>query len=169
MRAGNVCFNGRKIMTGLNDKILNLIESGLPVISLKSDHSEIIINSFTEISRSTGKAVYVWDEVDGLYRIDARHIPIPRTQEVEHLLKHLGRNKHYGIYVLKDIKRHLTSTYLWQLFAEAIAATADNDSMILLLGQEIQLPDSMKSLIAQIWRARKQSAKPATSSVKEAI
>ena len=108
-------------------------------------------------------------ETEGLYRIDARHIPIPRTQEIEHLLKHLGRNKHYGIYVIQNIKQHLTSTYLWQLFAEAIAATADNDSMLLLLGEEIQLPDSMKSLIAQIWRARKQAAKLETSSVKEAI
>jgi len=146
-----------KDMTGLNEKISNLIDSGLPVVSLKSDHNDIIVKALTDVSRNTGKAIYVWSENDGLSRIDAAHIAIPRTQDVGHLLNHLSTNKHYGIYVLQNLKSHLNSSLLWQQFAECIAATAENNSMLVLLGEEIQLPESLRSLIAQIWRVRTES------------
>lgn len=146
-----------KDMTGLNEKISAMVESGLPLVSLKSDHNDLIIRALTEVSRKTGKAVYLWNEHNGLSRIDVAHIPIPRTQQAAHLLTHLSSNKHYGIYVLDNIKSHLNSSLMWQQFAACIAATADNNSMLILLGDEIQLPESMKSLVAQIWRARNES------------
>ena len=63
---------------------------------------ERVTDLFTQLSRFSNKAFYMWEKDQGLHRIGASHIKIPRTASAKELLTHIEGSKHFGVYILRD-------------------------------------------------------------------
>ncbi len=91
-----------------------LITTDYKLIAIETASVKDTVRDFTAMVRE-GKAVYAWQEDEGLYRLEASHIHIPKTKTPEMILKHIKQSKLYGVYLLIDFQKHITQSNLHHL------------------------------------------------------
>lgn len=120
-----------------------ILEANYRLITLETEDTERMIDMFTRLSRFTNKAIYQWRPEQGMHRIGANHIIIPRTQEPKHVLAHIDASTHYGVFILRDFNDALAVKENVNLL-QHIATAGDAHRVVVLLGEHIALPDALK-------------------------
>jgi len=120
-----------------------ILEANYRLITLETQDIERMVDMFTRLSRFTNKAIYQWQPGQGMHRIGANHITIPRTQEANHVLAHVEASTHYGVFILRDFNDALAVKENAALL-HRIATTGDAHRVVVLLGEHIDLPDSLR-------------------------
>jgi hypothetical protein len=124
------------------DQLEKILDQGYRLVSMETYDVSRVIDLFTELSRFTNKAYYCWNAGVGVHRIGASHITIPRTQTAKDLLTHIKNSKHYGIYILTNLKDELEDEYVVQELRRI--AVEKEPKVIVLLDEFIALPPALK-------------------------
>ena len=124
------------------DQLDQMLDANFRIVSIETYDPERVATLFTQLSRFSNKAFYLWDEAEGLHRIGASHIKIPRTATARELLAHIESSKHFGVYILRDFNGPLADEkHIQQLLK---IASGDVNKVVVLLSDFIDLPKSLK-------------------------
>lgn len=124
------------------EQLEKILEMKHRLVTIETDDPERVTDLLTELSRFSNKAFYMSQGNQGLHRIGAAHITIPRTQTAKDLLEHIEAMQHFGVYVLHDFNQALQDPQVISLMKRIIVG--DVEKVIILLGEYIDLPKDLK-------------------------
>ena len=119
-----------------------ILESKYRLITIESYDTDRVHDLFVQLSRFSNKAYYVSSGNEGMHRIGASHIKIPRTQLAKEQLEHIDNSKHFGVYILRDFGDELADKKNLALLKSI--ATKGCDKSVILLSEYIELPRELK-------------------------
>jgi hypothetical protein len=124
------------------DQLDQMLDANFRIVSIETYDPERVTDLFTQLSRFSNKAFYLWNPTTSLHRIGASHISIPRTATARELLTHIESSKHFGVYVLRDFNDSLQDdknvTSLMKI------ASGEVSKVVVLLSDFIDLPKGLK-------------------------
>ena len=124
------------------DQLENMLDTGYRLVTIETYDPERVEELFTQLSRFSSRAYYLGVPGEGIHRVGANHIKIPRTQNAREMLTHIDKCKHFGIYILKNFNQEMENEHIVNQMKRI--ATGDADKVIILLGEFIDLPKSLK-------------------------
>jgi len=123
------------------DQLDQMLDANFRLISIETYDPDRVTDLFTQLSRFSNKAFYYWENVQGLHRIGASHIKIPRTGPENELLAHIEGSKHFGVYILRDFNEALENEKNIQNLMKI--ASGDINKVVVLLGDYVNLPKAL--------------------------
>ena len=124
------------------DQLEQMLDANYRLVSIETYDPERVTDLFNQLSRFSSKAFYQWEANEGLHRLGAAHIKIPRTVQPKELLDHIDGVKHFGVYILRDFNDALGEDKSVQRLLKI--ASGDIDKVVVLLADYIDLPDELK-------------------------
>ncbi|MBI3562283.1 MAG: hypothetical protein HY080_11290 [Gammaproteobacteria bacterium] len=124
------------------DQLDQMLDANFRLVSIETYDPERVIDLFTQLSRFSNKAFYMWEDNAGLHRIGASHIKIPRTVIPKELLDHVDGCKHFGVFILRDFNKALGDEKTIQMLMRI--AAGDVNKVVVLLSDFIDLPAALK-------------------------
>lgn len=137
------------------EQLEKMLEMKHRLIAIETDETERVADLFTDLSRFSNKAFYLSQNFEGLHRIGAAHITIPRTQNAKDLLEHIEAVQHFGVYILRDFSSALEDPDVVGLLKRILAS--DVDKVVILLGEFIDLPKDIKPYVMRSKHQMKKS------------
>ena len=119
-----------------------MLDANFRIISIETYDPERVEELFTQLSRFSSKPFYLYQGEEGLHRIGASHIKIPRTQAPLELARHILKNTHYGVYIIRNFNPALTDKSVVQTLKQI--ATEKTNKVVVLLSEYIDLPEDLK-------------------------
>lgn len=130
--------------------IERLTDSRYPLVYLETNELDVLFGLFRELGRGSGKAIYQWNREDGMYRLDAGHIVIPRTQRPENVLEYIQSSKHYGIYLLRNLGADIEQRPIVDQLKRIAAAYSERPKMVILIDNKLNIPVDLRPSIAHV-------------------
>ena len=124
------------------DQLDQMLDANFRLVSIETYDPERVTDLFTQLSRFSNKAFYLWQPDTGLHRIGASHITIPRTSSARELMTHIEGSKHFGVYILRDFNKSLEDDKNIQSLMKI--ASGDISKVVVLLSDFIDLPKGLK-------------------------
>jgi hypothetical protein len=124
------------------DQLDQMLDANFRIVSIETYDPERVTDLFTQLSRFSNKAFYLWQPTQALHRIGASHITIPRTSTARELLTHIESSKHFGVYILRDFNQSLEDEKNIQALMKI--ASGDISKVVVLLSDFIDLPKGLK-------------------------
>lgn len=124
------------------DQLDHMLDANFRIVSIETYDPERVTDLFTQLSRFSNKAFYLWEPDKGLHRIGASHITIPRTNSPRELLSHIDASKHFGVYILRDFNQSMEDDKNVQSLMKI--ASGDVNKVVVLLSDFIDLPKGLK-------------------------
>lgn len=133
-----------------------MLEMKHRLISIETDDPERVADLFTDLCRFSSKAFYLSQNFEGLHRIGAAHITIPRTQTPKDILEHIDAVNHYGVYILRDFSSAMEDPGVIALLKRILAG--ETEKVIVLLGEYIDIPKDLKPYVMRSKHQMKKTA-----------
>jgi hypothetical protein len=124
--------------TSVHD-LKTLIQSFHPVVVIESVEEERVRDLLVAVADQTWKTVFEWSVTRGLVPL-AEPVPVPGTVDPSRLLLHLDGLRIEGIFLLKDLARHLEDAKVARLFRETAQGLMRRGSTMVLVGSPVSLP-----------------------------
>ncbi len=124
------------------DQLDQMLDANFRIVSIETYDPERVSDLFTQLSRFSNKAFYLWEDGEGLHRIGASHIKIPRTISARELLAHIQSSQHFGVYILRDFNQELSNEKHIQSLLKI--ASGETNKVVILLSDFIDLPKALK-------------------------
>ena len=124
------------------DQLDQMLDANFRLVSIETYDPQRVTDLFTQLSRFSNKAFYFWEINQGLHRVGAAHIKIPRTATAKELLTHVENSKHFGVYILRDFNKALEDEKNIQYLLRI--ASGDINKVVILLSDFIDLPKALK-------------------------
>lgn len=125
------------------NQLEQILDGDYRIVTIETYDVDRVIEIFTQLSRFSNKAYYKWAPNTGMHRIGTSHITIPRTKSTKEALQHIHNSKHYGIYILENFSNQLKGKATVEKLKQI--ATEDTPKTVIILGELIDLPRSLKS------------------------
>ena len=138
------------------NQLEKILESKYRLISIESYDTERVLDLFLQLSRFSSKAFYLANPNEGMSRMGASHITIPRTQTVKEQLEHIESSKHYGVFIIRDIGDELEDSKNIKLLKEI--ATGNTPKVVILMSEYLDIPRQLKPYILRSKHQLKESA-----------
>jgi len=138
------------------NQLEKILESKYRLISVESYDTERVMDLFLQLSRFSNKAFYQANPNEGMSRIGASHITIPRTQSAKEQLEYIEASKHYGVFILRDIGEELENSKNISLLKNI--ATGSTPKVVILLSEYLDIPRQLKPYILRSKHQLKASA-----------
>ena len=133
-----------------------LLESKYRLVTMETYDTDRVVDLFTQLSRFSNKAFYMSQPNEGMHRIGASHITIPRTQTALEQLEHIKNAKHFGIYILRDFNYALEDKKV--VAALKNIATESEPKVVIMLSEFIDLPLELKPFTLRSKHQMKQAS-----------
>jgi len=119
-----------------------VLETRFKLLSIETYDTDRVNDLFTQMSRFSHKAIYMYLLNEGMHRLDAGHITIPRTRTPVEVLDYIDNTPHFGIYILREFNNALEDKKIIAKLKQI--ATGNKNRLIILLGEYIELPRELK-------------------------
>jgi len=137
-----------------NDELSLLIKSKYPVIFVESIDEEYVVNQLNQIASQLGLIFYQWSVTAGLQR-GTNENPYYQTGDPEKMLKTVlslikSDRSESGLFVLKDIDKHLENSLLLRLFKDLVSLIKNTKNTVVIVSPEYKLPKDIEPEAAHI-------------------
>lgn len=137
-----------------NDELALLIKSKYPVIFVESIDEEYVVNQLRQIASQLNLVFYQWSVSVGLQR-GFNENPYYQTADPEKMIKTVlslikTDRSESGLFVLKDIDKHLESAVLLRLFKDLVNLIKNTKNTIVIVSPEYKLPKDIEPEAARI-------------------
>jgi hypothetical protein len=137
-----------------NDELALLIKSKYPVICVESIDEEYVVNQLRQIASQLNLIFYQWSLSVGLQR-GFNENPYYQTADPEKMVKTVlslikTDRSESGLFVLKDIDKHLESPVLLRLFKDLVNLIKTTKNTIVIVSPEYKLPKDIEPEAARI-------------------
>lgn len=124
------------------DQLDQMLDANFRIVSIETYDPERVTDLFTQLTRFSNKAFYLWQPDTALHRIGASHITIPRTGSAREVLTHIESSKHFGVYILRDFNKSLEDEKNIQSLIKI--AAGEIGKVVVLLSDFVDLPRTLK-------------------------
>ena len=138
------------------NQLEKILESKYRLISIESYDTERVLDLYLQLSRFSNKAFYLANPHEGMSRMGASHITIPRTQSIKEQLEYIEASKHYGVFIIRDIGEELENSKNITLLINI--ATSSTPKVVILLSEYLDVPRPLKPYILRSKHQLKASA-----------
>ncbi len=138
------------------NQLEKILESKFRLISIESYETERVLDLYLQVSRFSNKAFYLANPNEGMSRMGASHITIPRTQSIKEQLEYIEASKHYGVFIIRDIGEELENSKNINLLKNI--ATSSTPKVVILLSEYLDIPRQLKPYILRSKHQLKASA-----------
>lgn len=129
--------------------IEKLIESAPPLVSFETSRVPRAIDLFKSLSLNQTRPIYLWSAGDGLHRMDASHILIPRTQSAEHVLDFIKSHRHSGVFLLPGFTAQMKDARVVAHLKQVLEHDT-NERVIVLLDAHIEIPALLRPFTRRV-------------------
>jgi hypothetical protein len=137
------------------NQLEKILESKYRLLSIESYDTDRVLDLFVQLSRFSNKAFYLGSPDQGLHRVGASHITIPRTQTATEQLEHINNSKHFGIFILRNFEEQLDDKKNIALLKEI--ATGEHAKVVILLSEYLEIPRALKPYVLRSKHQLKQT------------
>ncbi|KAB7623674.1 hypothetical protein [Alkalilimnicola sp. S0819] len=131
-------------------KLTQLLDSELSVAAVQGADIQTLMVAFKRLSLTTGQAVYNWTPSNGLYRLGAEHILIPRTRQPVDVLSYVLSSRHYGMYLLHEMAEHLRKAPVQSLLKRIVQKQDGVRRLVLLLDEHTEIPAGLEEVVGVV-------------------
>lgn len=125
-----------------------IISSDYRMAALQTSEPERLLALFKRLTMTTGQAVYHWQPENGLYRLGAEHILIPRTRSSNEVVSYIKAAKHYGVYLMEGFEPALSRQSIQREIRTILEAEDDVRRLMLFMGDSITIPEPLRPYAA---------------------
>ncbi|HEB56561.1 MAG TPA: hypothetical protein ENI98_09695 [Gammaproteobacteria bacterium] len=119
-----------------------ILESRYRLLTVETYDTDRVVDLFTQLSRFSNKAFYMSQPNEGMHRLGAAHITIPRSKTAKEQLEHIENTRHFGIYILRDFNYALDDPKIITQLKSI--ATGPDAKVIIFLSEFVDLPKELK-------------------------
>ncbi len=137
-----------------NDELALLVRSKYPVIFVESIDEEYVVNQLRQIAGQLNLIFYQWSVSVGLQR-GFNENPYYQTADPEKMIRTVlslvkTDRSESGLFVLKDIDKHLENAVLLRLFKDLVNLVKNTRNTIVIVSPEYKLPKDIELEAARI-------------------
>lgn len=137
------------------NQLEKMINSGHRIITMETYEVERICDLLLELSRFSSKPYYLAQPQNGMYRMGASHIQIPRTKTPADLLEHIEASQYFGVYILKNYSEVFADE---DMLEDLISiATGDIHKVVLIVAEYVKVPEQLRPYIVRSKHQMKQA------------
>jgi hypothetical protein len=125
-----------------------IISSDYRMAALQTTEPERLLALFKRLTMTTGQAIYHWQPENGLYRLGAEHILIPRTRSSNEVVAYIKAAKHYGVYLLEGFESALSRQSIQGEIHTIVQRDDDVRRLMLFMGDTVTIPEPLKPYAA---------------------
>jgi hypothetical protein len=99
-----------RVTTGENPSIFitpeifeRIVESERNIIAIDTPREEEILAQFQRFALRSGRAVYAWNERDGIASLREGDVRVPGSMRIIEALRHISASIHFGVYVFRGL------------------------------------------------------------------
>ncbi|MFP3874327.1 MAG: hypothetical protein ACLFV1_07715 [Thiohalophilus sp.] len=119
-----------------------VLETRFKLATMETYDTDRVVDLFTQLSRFSNKAIYMHLPGEGMHRLGAAHITLPRTRTPLEVLEHIDTTPHYGIYILRDFNDSLEDRKVIDKLKQIGAS--DKRRLVIMLSEYLDLPRELK-------------------------
>jgi ATP-dependent 26S proteasome regulatory subunit len=131
--------------TSLHD-LKSLVLSLHPVVAIETAEEERVEKLVEAVAKETGKVLFDWTVTQGLMRWPER-VANHTLREAGAMLAHLRTLTVEGVFLLKDLTRHLDDPATARCFADAARQFARTRSTLVVTGASLHFPPEIDHLV----------------------
>jgi len=120
--------------------IRSLLAMEESAIALESDNPMPILHGFRELANLTGQAYYVWNEGQGLVRMDVTNAVVPNTKNLEGALHAIADRSHFAVYLMIGVKHALKDFHTCDVIHDIVVESNPSRRKLILVDNELKLP-----------------------------
>lgn len=124
------------------NQLEKILDSKYRLVTIETYDTDRVVDLFTQLSRFSSKAFYMAVPEQGMHRLGASHIIIPRTQTAKDQLSHIDNTRHFGIYILRDFNYALDEKKNIEQLKKI--ASGPDPKVVILLSEFVDLPKELK-------------------------
>ena len=119
-----------------------ILDGKFRLVTIETYDTDRVVDLFTQLSRFSSKPFYMTLPNEGMHRLGASHIIIPRTKTAKEQLKHIENTRHFGIYILRDFNYALDDRNIVTQLKQI--ATGPEAKVVIMLSEFVDLPKELK-------------------------
>lgn len=131
------------------DQLEDLLERKEHILTIQTTDTETTLRQLQSYARESGKAVYLWRPEEGMSSLKVNDMSVPGSTRLADALRYILSSRHYGIYIFVDFHSQLLLDCK-QLLREIVKAHPGYERKVILLGQEVELPNGLARVSARI-------------------
>jgi len=121
------------------------IESGTPILALKTEEEHRAVTTLAQIAVRLGRAAFRWSVVEGLRRFDREGFsPQATNADPKQLLANLKATTVDALYLLLDFHPYLDEPFNVRMLKEIALGETPHRKTIILISHELSLPPELK-------------------------
>ena len=130
-----------------------ILESRVPLVIVETRDEKRLIDFLVQQACATDagkyRPIFRWTITDGLQRLDIDLPPQPTNAAPDQVLRHIRAIDSPGIYVLLDFHPYTDDPVNTRLLKDIALKAAENNSTLVLVSHELDLPDELKQYSAR--------------------
>ncbi|MDH5570859.1 MAG: hypothetical protein OEY89_03775 [Gammaproteobacteria bacterium] len=138
------------------NQLEKILDGKYRLVTVETYDTDRVVDLFTQLSRFSNKPFYMTIPNEGMHRLGASHIIIPRTKTAKEQLQHIENTRHFGIYILRDFNYALDEPKIISQLKQI--AAGPEDKVLLLLSEFVDLPKELKPYTMRSKHQLKRSA-----------
>jgi len=119
-----------------------VLETRFKLATMETYDTDRIVDLFAQMNRFSNKAIYIYQPGEGMHRLGAAHIALPRTRTPLEVLEHIDTTPHYGVYILRDFNDSLEDRKVIDMLKQIGAG--NKRLLVILLSEYLDLPMELK-------------------------
>jgi hypothetical protein len=152
-----------RVTTGENPSIFitpevfeRIVESERNLLAIDTRREEEILAQFQRFALRSGRAVYAWNEREGIVSLREGDVRVPGSMRLIEALRHISSSIHFGVYLFRGLPAQMQySTWRGQCmaFLRQIArgrGQGGNIRKIVLIDEKATFGDPLDDLIERI-------------------
>ncbi|MGD8407794.1 MAG: hypothetical protein PVG13_08395 [Thiohalophilus sp.] len=133
-----------------------VLDTRYKLMSMETYDTDRVGEVLTLLGRFSHKPIYMHLQNEGMHRLGAEHITIPRTRSSMEVLEYIDKTPHYGIYILRDFNTALEDRKILNKLKQI--ATGSQRKLIIMLSEYIELPKELKPYVLRSKHQIKQAS-----------
>lgn len=81
----------------------HILDTDAPLLTLETSQPDALIDQIRRQVRHSGQAVYLWQEVEGLYSLRETGLRIPGCLRLGDTLRYVLKSRHFGVYLIAGL------------------------------------------------------------------
>ena len=118
-----------------------ILDGKFRLVTIETYDTDRVVDLFTQLSRFSSKPFYMTLPNEGMHRLGASHIIIPRTKTAKEQLQHIENTRHFGIYILRDFNYALDDR---NIVAQLKQIATGEAKVVIMLSEFVDLPKELK-------------------------
>lgn len=126
-----------------------IVQSSQNLIAIETVDTADVLAQFRRLALRTGQSVYTWQPDVGITSLRESAMPVPSTRRMSDALRYILQSMQFGVYLFHESIERVRAPNTG-LLRQISRIRTGNGRKVVLIGEEIHLPDGLDDLLDRI-------------------